>query len=59
MGTVLRPIRISIQIYGWRQDRLVDLKKIGSMGSPTLRTKTCGRPVVSQSLGALYQYRAP
>ena len=59
MGTILRPIRIVIQICGWRWDRLVDPKKIGSTGSPTLRPKTCGRPVVSQPLGALHQYRAP
>jgi hypothetical protein len=59
MGTILRPIRISIRICGWRWDRLVDPKKIGSTGSPTLRLKTCGRPVVSQLLGALHQYRAP
>ena len=59
MGTILRPIQISIQICGWRWDRLVDLKKIRSAGSPTLRPKTYGRPVVSQPLGALHQYRAP
>jgi len=47
MGTILRPIQISIQICGWRWDRLVDLTKIRSMGSPTLRPKTCDRPVVS------------
>jgi hypothetical protein len=34
-------------------------KKIRSTGSPTLQPKTCGRPVVSQPLGALRQYRAP
>ena len=34
-------------------------QKIGSTDSPTLRLKTCGRPVVSQPLGALHQYRAP
>jgi hypothetical protein len=28
-------------------------------GSPTLQPKTCGRPVVSQPLGALHHYRAP
>ena len=28
-------------------------------GSPTLRSKTCGRPVVLQPLGAPNQYRAP
>jgi len=59
MGIILRRIRISIQICGWRWDRLVDPKKIKSTGSPTLRPKTCGRPVVSQPLGALHQYRAP
>jgi hypothetical protein len=59
MGTILRPIQISIQICGWRWDRLVDPKKIRSMGSPTLRPKTCSRPVVSQPLRALHQYRAP
>jgi hypothetical protein len=51
--------RISIRICGWRQDRLVDQKQIGCMDSPTLRSRTCGRPVVSQPLGALNQYRAP
>jgi len=59
MGTIRRPIQISIQIYGWRQDRLMDLIKIGSMGSPTLRLKTCVRLVVSQLLEALHQYRTP
>jgi len=59
MGTILRSIRISIRIYGWRSDCLVDPIKIGSRGSPTLRPKTCVRPVVSQPLGALHQYRAP
>jgi hypothetical protein len=57
MGTILRPIQISIQICGWRWDRLVNLIKIGSMGSPTLQLKTCVRLVVSQPLGALHQYR--
>jgi len=51
--------QISIQICGWRWDRLVDPKKIGSVGSPTLRPKTCCRPVVSQPLRAFHQYRAP
>ena len=37
----------------------VDPKKIRSTGSPTLQSKTCGRSVVSKSLGALHQYRAP
>jgi len=59
MRTILRPIRISIRICGWRWDRLVDPKKIRSTGSPTLRPKTCGRLVVSQPLRALHQYRAP
>ena len=51
MGTILRPIRISIRIYGWRSDHPVDSIKIGCTSSPTLR------PVVSQPLGALNQYR--
>jgi len=55
MGTILRPIRIC----GWRLDRLVDPIKIGCTGSPTLRSRTCGRPVMSQPLGAPNQYRAP
>jgi len=59
MRTILRTIRISIRICGWRWDRLVDPKKIRSTGSPTLRLKTCGWPVVSQPLGALHQYWAP
>jgi len=59
MGTIRRPIQISIQICGWRRDRLVDPIKIGSMGSPTLRLKTCVRLVVSQLLEALHQYRTP
>jgi hypothetical protein len=59
MGTILRPIRILIRICGWRLDRPMDPIKIGCMGSPTLRPKTYGRPVVSQSLGAPNQYRAP
>jgi len=57
MGT--RPIRNSIRIYGWRLDRLVDPIKIGFTGSPTLQSRTCGRPVVFEPLGAPNQYRAP
>jgi hypothetical protein len=37
----------------------VDPIKIGCTGSPTLRPRTCGRPVVSQPLEAPNQYRAP
>ena len=59
MRTILRTIQISIRICGWRWDRLVDPKNIGSTGSPTLRPKTCGQHIVSQPLGALHQYRAP
>jgi len=59
MGTILLPIRISICICGWRLDRPVDPIKIGCTGSPTLWPRTCGRPVVSQPLGAPNQYRAP
>ena len=59
MGMILRPIPISIRICGWRLDRPVDPIKIGCTGSPTLRQRTCGRPVVSQPLGAPNQYRAP
>jgi hypothetical protein len=59
MGTIRRPIQISIQICGWRWDHLVDPIKIGSTGSPTLRLKTCVRLVVSQPLEALHQYRTP
>jgi hypothetical protein len=58
MGMILRPIRILIWICGWRLDRPVDPIKIECMSSPTLRPRTCGRPVVSQSLGAPNQYRA-
>jgi len=57
--TILWPIRNSIQIYRWRLDRLVDPIKIKFTGSPTLRPRTCGRPVVFQPLGAPNQYRAP
>jgi len=59
MGTIHRPIQISIQIYGWRQDRLVDSIKTGSTGSPTLRLTTCVRLVVSQLLEALHQFEHP
>ena len=59
MGKILWPIRNSIQICGWRLDRLVNSLKIVFMGSPTLRPRTCGRPVVFQPLGAPNQYRAP
>jgi len=52
-------LRISIRICGWRSDRSMDSIKIGCTGSPTLRPRTCGRPVVSQLLGAPNQYRAP
>jgi len=59
MGTILRPIRISIRIYGWRLDHPVDPIKIRCTGSPTLRSRTCGQPIMSQPLGAPNQYRAP
>ena len=59
MRTILQPIRISIRIYGWRLDRPVDPVKIGCTGSPSLRLRTCGRPIVSQPLGAPNQYQAP
>jgi len=59
MGTIRRPIQISIQICGWRRDRLVDPIKIRSTGSPTLRLKTCVQLVVSQLLEALHQYWTP
>jgi len=58
-GMIFWPIRNSIRICGWRLDHQVDLLKIGSTGSPTLRPITCGRPVVFQPLGAPNQYRAP
>jgi len=59
MGTIIWPIRNSIRICGWRLDRLVDPIKIRFTGSPTLRPRTCGRPVVFQPLGTPNQYRAP
>jgi hypothetical protein len=59
MGTILRPIQNLIRICGWRLDRPVDPIKIDCMGSPTLRPRTCRRPVVSQPLGAPNQHRAP
>jgi len=59
MGTILWPFRNSIRICGWRLDRLVDSIKIRFTGSPTLRPRTCGWPVVFQPLGAPNQYRAP
>jgi len=59
MGTILWLIRNSIRICGWRLDRLVDPIKIRFTGSPTLRLRTCGRPIVFQPLGAPNQYRAP
>jgi len=52
MGTILRPTQISIRIYGWSQDHLVDLIGIGCTDSPTLRPRTCERLIVSQPLGA-------
>jgi hypothetical protein len=51
-GTILRPTRISFQIYGWRQDRLVDPIEIGCTDSPILWPRTCKRPIVSQPLGS-------
>ena len=51
-GMILRPIRNSIRICGWRLDRQVDPIKIGFTGSPTLRPTTCRRPVLLQPLGA-------
>jgi len=59
MGIIFWPIRNSIRICGWRLDRLVDPIKIGFTGSPTLRLRTCGRPIVFQPLGSPNQYRAP
>ena len=59
MGMIIRPIWISIQIYGWRQDCLVYPIEIGCTKSLTLWPRTCKRPVVSQPLGAPNQYRAP
>jgi len=59
MGMILWPIQNSIWICGWRLDRLVDPIKIRFTGSPTLRPRTCTRPVVFQPLGAPNQYRAP
>jgi len=58
MRTILRPTRISIQIYGWRHDRLVDPIEIECTDSPTLGLRICGWLVVSQPLGASNQYRA-
>jgi hypothetical protein len=58
-GAIFWPIRNSIRICGWRLDCQVDPIKIGFTGSPTLRSKTWGRPVVFQPLGAPNQYRAP
>jgi hypothetical protein len=52
MGTILRPIWISIRICGWRLDRSMDSIKIRCMGSPTLRPRTCERPVVSQTVSS-------
>jgi hypothetical protein len=59
MGMIIRPTRISIKIYGWRQDCLVYPIELGCTESLTLWSRTCKRPVVSQPLGALNQYRAP
>jgi len=59
MGTILWPIRNSNRIFGWRLDRLVDPIKIRFTGSPILRSRTYGRPVVFQLLGDPNQYRAP
>ena len=58
-GTILRPIRNSIRICGWRLDRQVDPIKIGFTGSPTLPPPTCGRLVLLEPLGAPNLYRAP
>jgi len=59
MGTILWPFWNSIRICGWRLDRLVDPIKIGFTGSPTLRLRTCGQPVMFQPLEAPNQYWAP
>jgi len=59
MRTILWHIRNLIRICGWRLDRLMDPIKIGFTGSPTLRPRTCGRPVVFQPLRAPNQYQAP
>jgi hypothetical protein len=58
-GTILRPPQVSIRICRWRQDHLVDLIKIRCTDSPTLQPRTCRWLIVSQSLGAPNQYRAP
>jgi len=57
--TILQLTWVSICICGWRQDHLVEPIEIGCTNSPTLRPRTCGRPIVSQPLGALNRYRAP
>jgi len=57
-GTILRPTRILIWIYRWRQDRPMDPIEIGCTNSPTLRLRICGQPVMSQPLGARNRYRA-
>jgi len=57
-GMIFWPIRNSIRICGWRLDHQVDPIKIGFTGSPTLRSTTCGRPVVFQPLGAPNQYQS-
>jgi len=59
METILWPFQNSIRIYGWRLDRLADPIKIRFTGSPTVRPRTCRRPIVFQPLGAPNQYRAP
>jgi hypothetical protein len=58
MKMILRPTWISILIYRWRQDRLVDPIEIGCIDSLALQLKTCRQPIVSQPLGARNRYRA-
>jgi hypothetical protein len=59
MQMILRPTWISILIYEWRQDRLLDPIEIECIDSLTLQLKTCRQLIVFQPLGVRNQYREP
>ena len=55
--TILWPIRISIQICGWRQDCSMNPIEIECIISLTLRSRTYRRPIVFQPLDAQNRFR--
>jgi len=56
--TTLQPIQISIRIYGWRQNCLVDPIEIRYMISLILQSRACGRLRMFQSLDTCNRFQA-